>query len=89
MKHRLAFIIHILLIAAGAIGMIMVLDRGPRMLYYYTIDSNLLAIIGSVIYLAGEAAARRDLWGRRPQMPQVFRYITLCCLMVTFISCRS
>ena len=85
MRRKAAIVINILLVLAGTAGLAFSLSSSLKVLVFYTIDSNLLAVIGSLVYLAGEAAADRDLWGTRASWPGVWRYVSVCALMVTFL----
>ncbi|MDD2648461.1 MAG: hypothetical protein PHI27_02905 [Eubacteriales bacterium] len=86
-KYRLplALTVNLALIALEIIATRMAYtSMGFTMLTYYTIDSNLLALIAAVFLAVFQI---RELCGKgeTPALAKTLKYISACCLTLTFI----
>ena len=72
-RYRIGILLNILIMISSLAGLFMVRHFGLSMLFYYTQDSNILAVIASALYLMKHRNAH--LW----------RYAAFVCLNVTFL----
>ena len=78
-------ILNIGIFVSSLIGCIIIfLKQGFTMLMFYTVDSNILALIASL--LVGIYALKAYRSGVKiPESIKMLKYISVCCLTVTFI----
>ena len=72
-RNRIGVLLNIMIIVSSLAGLFMVRYFGLSMLFYYTQDSNILAVTASALYLMKHRSAH--LW----------RYAAFVCLNVTFL----
>ena len=81
-KEIEALICNIVLVVLGIIGVALVLQRGGLVAFkYYTFDSNLLALISSVLYVIFMIVKKDQT--QIPYFVMVLRYLGTISLMVT------
>ena len=84
-KYLLEAVLNLLIFISSLSGcFIIFLKQGFTMLMFYTVDSNILALIASL--LVGIYAFKAYRSGVKiPESIKMLKYISVCCLTVTFI----
>lgn len=85
-RFQLAVVLNIAIVFFEMIGLLRSIEEhGIQIFQYFTQDSNILALLISIVFLIG---AERN-WKRRdytiPKGIGVGRYIATCCLTITFL----
>jgi len=81
MKKKVSIILNILIVIIEIFALIISFKHENRIMFeYYTIDSNLLALIGSLIYLI-------IIFNKNKvnEFTRILKYVSVCCLTVTFL----
>ncbi len=77
-KRKLSYITNSLLCILEAITLIMYMKNNHTLsLEYYTMDSNLLTLLSSFLFII--------FYKKKSEFVKDFRFITTCCLTVTFL----
>lgn len=82
-KSLVALILNIILVIFGLIGVILASKEIENILLFYTEDSNILAIISSLLFVIF-LIVKKDI-KYIPTWVCIFRYVATCCLSVTMI----
>lgn len=82
-KSLVALILNIILVIFGLIGVILASKEIENIFLFYTEDSNILAIISSLLF-AIFLIVKKDI-KHIPTWVCTFRYVATCCLSVTMI----
>ncbi len=84
-KYLLEAVLNLLIFISSLSGCIIIfLKQGFTMLMFYTVDSNILALLASL--LVGIYALKAYKSGVKiPESIKMLKYISVCCLTVTFI----
>ena len=84
-KYLLEASLNFIIFLSSLIGCIIIFGKqGFTMLMFYTVDSNILALIASL--LIGIYALRAYKSGEKiPPQIEMLKYVSVCCLVVTFI----
>ena len=80
MKRRISLLLNGLIIIFEVIALIMNLHENGLLIEYYTTDSNLLALVSSLIYFVYLL-----LEEKMPRWLEIFKYMTTICLTITFL----
>lgn len=80
MKKRISLLLNVLIIIFEVRALIMNLHENGLLIEYYTIDSNMLALVSSMIYFV-----YLILDERMPRWLELFKYMTTICLTITFL----
>ena len=80
MKKKISLLLNLLIIIFEVRALIMNLHTNGLLIEYYTIDSNMLALVSSVIY-----CVHLLLDEKLPRWLEVFKYMTTICLTITFL----
>ncbi len=72
-RNRIGILLNVMIMISSLAGLFMVRHFGWSMLFYYTQDSNILAVIASAMYLLKHRSAHLG------------RYAAFVCLNVTFL----
>lgn len=78
-KRKISILLNSLIVILETIGLIVTIKVNHRISYeYYTEDSNILALISSLLFVIFSK-------GKIPKWLQMFKYMTTICLTVTFL----
>jgi hypothetical protein len=81
MKKRISIIINILIVIIELIALKISYAYDNRiMIEYYTIDSNLLALLSSIVYLFYIFSK-----SQKSNVTRILKYISTICLLITFL----
>lgn len=85
-KQSFALGLNILIILLEIIGIIVAFfESGLGIFQYYTQDSNIFTCIGSIIFVYYLIIYRRDHTNEVPEWTHILRYVSTCCVTVTFL----
>lgn len=79
-KRKVSIFINILIIVLELLALFESSKNGRVLIEYYTIDSNLLALISSIIYLL--YVLRNE---KITKFPRILKYLSTTCLTITFM----
>ena len=80
MKKKMSLLLNVLIIIFEVIALIMNLHNNGLLIEYYTVDSNMLALVSSLIYFV-----YLILDEKMPRWLEIFKYMTTICLSITFL----
>ena len=80
MKKKISLLLNGLMIIFEVIALIINLHNNGLLIEYYTIDSNMLALVSSLIYFV-----YLILDEKMPRWLEIFKYMTTVCLTITFL----
>ena len=81
MKNKKSLYLNLIIVILEIIGFIITIGVNKRIGYeYYTQDSNILALISSLLFVI-LLISKKDI----PRWLQLFKYMTTICLTVTFL----
>ncbi len=84
-KRNIALTINMAIIIMEIVGIIMsIMKHGVSFVRFYTEDSNIFALAASIIYVVSDIAERKGGSGLQT-ITKIVRYISACCLSVTFV----
>lgn len=80
-KRKISIILNIILVILELIGIFIVFKlSGLSSIVYYTLDSNILSLISSIIYLSFIINNKKV-----PKIVSLLKYISVVCLTITFL----
>ena len=82
-KRTFALIANLMIVVFGTIGFVQTYMMIPNVFVYYTVCSNVLAVVGSVLYVLYILIKKNQK--EIPAFVMYLRYAGTCCLALTFI----
>ena len=81
---KVSLILNILIVISGSIGLVLSLNLGAYMFAYFTILSNTLAVIASILYVINLLVKKNQ--SEIPYYVMVLRLMSSVCLLVTILT---
>ena len=80
MRKKLALLFNILIVIGELLGLLITIFNSKLEFKYYTIDSNILALISSLLFVIYIIKGKKI-----PNIISVLKYVSTLCLTITFL----